>query len=177
MLAKITQPARKDGSRLVSDHSFSRRHLLGGAAALSLGALPFGRARAAGPLTVGFIYVGPKDDYGYNQAHAQGAAALKAIPGVQVVEEENVRETTDVQKTMESMINLDGASLVFPTSFGYFDPHVLIEAKKNPKVQFSVAPQNTLGLAQFLHQVGAIRKKPESWRDYFFTHPALDKGS
>jgi simple sugar transport system substrate-binding protein len=129
-------PARKDGSRLVSAHPFSRRHLLGGAAALSLGALPFGRARAAGPLTVGFIYVGPKDDYGYNQAHAQGAAALKAIPGLQVVEEENVRETTDVQKTMESMINLDGASLVFPTSFGYFDPHVLIEAKKNPKVQF-----------------------------------------
>ncbi|MFY9292027.1 MAG: BMP family ABC transporter substrate-binding protein [Methylorubrum rhodinum] len=114
----------------------SRRHLLGGAAALSLGALPFGRARAAGPLTVGFIYVGPKDDYGYNQAHAQGAAALKALPGVQVVEEENVRETTDVQKTMESMINLDGAGLIFPTSFGYFDPHVLIEAKKNPKVQF-----------------------------------------
>jgi len=26
---------------------------------------------------------------------------------------------------MESMINLDGASLVFPTSFGYFDPHIL----------------------------------------------------
>jgi basic membrane protein A and related proteins len=136
MLTKLVPPARKDGSRLVSAHSFSRRHLLGGAAALSLGALPFGRARAAGPLTVGFIYVGPKDDYGYNQAHAQGAAALKAIPGVQVVEEENVRETTDVQKTMESMINLDGATLVFPTSFGYFDPHVLIEAKKNPKVQF-----------------------------------------
>ncbi|TFZ59035.1 BMP family ABC transporter substrate-binding protein [Methylorubrum sp. Q1] len=120
----------------MSAHSFSRRHLLGGAAALSLGALPFGRARAAGPLTVGFIYVGPKDDYGYNQAHAQGAAALKAIPGLQVVEEENVRETTDVQKSMESMINLDGAGLIFPTSFGYFDPHVLIEAKKNPKVQF-----------------------------------------
>ncbi len=136
MLTKLVPPARKDGSRLVSAHSFSRRHLLGGAAALSVGALPFGRARAAGPLTVGFIYVGPKDDYGYNQAHAQGAAALKAMPGVQVVEEENVRETTDVQKTMESMINLDGASLVFPTSFGYFDPHVLIEAKKNPKVQF-----------------------------------------
>ncbi|WP_289014285.1 BMP family ABC transporter substrate-binding protein [uncultured Methylobacterium sp.] len=136
MLTKPVPPARKEGSRLVSAHSFSRRHLLGGAAALSLGALPFGRARAAGPLTVGFIYVGPKDDYGYNQAHAQGAAALKAIPGVQVVEEENVRETTDVQKTMESMINLDGATLLFPTSFGYFDPHVLIEAKKNPKVQF-----------------------------------------
>lgn len=57
------------------------------------------------------------------------------------------------------------------------DRALLVKVIRNPKVQFSVAPQNTLGLAQFLHQVGAIRKKPESWRDYFFTHPALDKGS
>ncbi|KAB1072427.1 BMP family ABC transporter substrate-binding protein [Methylobacterium planeticum] len=120
----------------MADLPLSRRHLLGGAAVLGLSALPLVRARAAGNLTVGFIYVGPKDDYGYNQAHAKGAAALKALPGIQVVEEENVRETTDVQKTMESMINLDSAGLIFPTSFGYFDPHVLIEAKKNPKVQF-----------------------------------------
>ena len=26
----------------------------------------------AGDVTIGFIYVGPKDDYGYNQAHALG---------------------------------------------------------------------------------------------------------
>jgi basic membrane protein A len=44
-----------------------------------LAGLP-GRARAAGPLTVGFIYVGPKDDYGYNQAHAVAAKALKGLP-------------------------------------------------------------------------------------------------
>jgi len=37
---------------------------------------------------------------------------------------------------MESMINLDGATLVFPTSFGYFDPHMLKMAAKYPKIQF-----------------------------------------
>ena len=42
------------------------------------------------PLTVGFIYVGPRDDYGYNQAHAEGAALIKKLPGVKVIEEENV---------------------------------------------------------------------------------------
>ena len=31
------------------------------------------------------------------------------------------------------MIELDGASLLFPTSFGYFDPHMLKMAKKFPK--------------------------------------------
>src|SRR5262249_12993123 len=76
-------------------------------------------------IAVGFIYVGPKDDYGYNQAHAQGAAAVKKMDGVKISEEENVKETVDVQKTMKSMIEQDGAKVLFPTSFGYFDPHIL----------------------------------------------------
>jgi basic membrane protein A and related proteins len=88
------------------------------------------------PFTVGFVYVGPKDDYGYNQAHAEGAAAVAKLPGVKVREEENVPETMAVQKTMESMVNLDGASLVFPTSFGYFDPHILKLADKYTGVPF-----------------------------------------
>ena len=58
------------------------------------------------------------------------------MPGVKVREEENVPETVAVQKTMESMINLDGATLLFPTSFGYFDPHILKEAEKYQNVTF-----------------------------------------
>lgn len=91
--------------------------------------------KPASALTVGFIYVGPKDDYGYNQAHAEGAKSLAAL-GVKIREEEKVPETVDVQKTMESMINLDGAKLLFPTSFGYFDPHILKMAEKYPDVVF-----------------------------------------
>jgi simple sugar transport system substrate-binding protein len=87
-------------------------------------------------LAIGFIYVGPKDDYGYNQAHAAGAAAVKKMSGVKVTESERVLETVDVQKTMKSMIDLDEAKLIFPTSFGYFEPHVLEMAKKNPKIMF-----------------------------------------
>jgi basic membrane protein A len=121
--------------------SLTRRRLLTGATALtgaSLLGLPQ-RARAQGGLTVGFIYVGPRDDFGYNQAHAEGAAAVKAMEGVTVVEEENVPESIDVQKSMESMINLDGASLIFPTSFGYFNPHVMEVAPKYPEVRFQHA--------------------------------------
>lgn len=58
------------------------------------------------------------------------------MPGIKLIEEERVPESLDVQKTMESMINLDGATLLFPTSFGYFDPFVLREATKNADVQF-----------------------------------------
>jgi simple sugar transport system substrate-binding protein len=94
-------------------------------------------ALAQKPLTVGVIYVGPRDDYGYNQAHAMTAAELKKLPGIKVVEEENVPETAAVQKTMTGMIAQDGAKLLFPTSFGYFDPHILALAPKNPDVRFS----------------------------------------
>jgi basic membrane protein A and related proteins len=86
---------------------------------------------------VGFIYVGPRDDYGYNQAHAEAAAMVRKMAGVKAVEEENVPETNAVQKTMQGMIAQDGATLLFPTSFGYFDPHILALAPKNADVRFA----------------------------------------
>jgi len=115
----------------------SRRRVLQGTAALAA-VWPI-RTAFATDTVVGFIYVGSRDDYGYNQAHAVGAAALKRMPGVKVVEEEKVPETEAVEKTMESMINLDGATLLFPTSYGYFNPHVLKLANKYPKIRFEHA--------------------------------------
>jgi simple sugar transport system substrate-binding protein len=90
----------------------------------------------AGDVTIGFIYVGPKDDYGYNQAHALGAASVAKLPSVKIVEEANVAETIAVQETMRDMIVQDNATVLFPTSFGYYDPHILKVAKQFPKIQF-----------------------------------------
>ncbi len=118
--------------------TLTRRGLIASAAAAGAAAAwPGGQALAqAKPLVIGFIYVGPRDDYGYNQAHAEAAAILKKMAGVKVLEEEKVPETVAVQKSMESMIGLDGARLMFPTSFGYFDPHMLKMAAKYKNVQF-----------------------------------------
>jgi len=87
-------------------------------------------------LKVGFIYVGPRDDFGYNQAHHEGAMQLAKLPGVTIVEEERVPEAMEVQKTMESMVKLENAKVLFPTSFGYFDPHIVKVAGKLPEVTF-----------------------------------------
>lgn len=126
----------------MSSHSdLSRRQLLKALAAAgataAAGSWLSRPALAADKIVVGAIYVGPKDDYGYSQAQAQAAAALKKMPGVTVIEQEKVAETTDVQKVMASMIEQDEVSLIFPTSFGYFDPHVLKVAEKYPKVRFA----------------------------------------
>jgi simple sugar transport system substrate-binding protein len=116
---------------------FTRRRLIQtSAVAATVPLLTTAPAQAATP-TVGFVYVGPKNDFGYNQSHAEAVAKLrKAKPGVRILEEEKVPETAAVEKTMESMINLDGANLLFLTSFGYFDPYMLRVAAKYPKVQF-----------------------------------------
>jgi basic membrane protein A len=141
LVARSLQPCdpaasgREKRGIMIRNFNIGRRALMGGAAGAAAFGLA-GGAQAQKPLVIGFIYVGPRDDYGYNQAHAEAAAILKKMPGVKVVEEEKVAETVAVEKSMESMINLDGATLVFPTSFGYFDPHMLKMAAKYPQVQF-----------------------------------------
>ncbi|RLM24629.1 ABC transporter substrate-binding protein [Brenneria goodwinii] len=42
------------------------------------------------------------------------------------------------------------------------------EVVADPSVTFTVVPENSLKLLQFLHRVGQIKHKPKSWRDYFF---------
>jgi simple sugar transport system substrate-binding protein len=115
----------------------SRRNFLKVTAAGIAGAGTFPQlVQAAGGVTIGIVYVGPRDDYGWNQAHAVAAKVLKDVPGVKVIEEENVPETDACSKTMESMINLDGANLVLGTSFGYFAPFMVDLSKKYAKVEF-----------------------------------------
>lgn len=95
-----------------------------------------GAGAAGKQVVMGFIYVGPRDDYGYNQSHFEGKSQITKLDWVKAVDQESVPETVDVQKAMESMINLDGAQVVFPTSFGYFDPHILKVSAKYPNVMF-----------------------------------------
>src|ERR1700726_3746011 len=114
----------------------SRREFLEGTAAGLMMAGTGGRAAFAADITLGIVYVGPRDDFGWNQAHALAVKALKSLPGVKAVEEENVPETDACAKSMESMVNLDGANIVLGTSFGYFDPFMVDLAKKYAKVEF-----------------------------------------
>src|SRR5437899_1704308 len=85
--------------------SFGLQGCKKGAAASSSGTATGGGTNATAgatdkPLVVGFVYVGTKDDYGYNQAHADGAAEVKKIPGVKVIQAESIKETKDCQSTM-----------------------------------------------------------------------------
>ncbi len=116
--------------------TLSRRRFLEGSAAGIVAAGTGVRMAQAANVTIGIVYVGPRDDFGWNQAHAVAIKALKTLPGVTAVEEENVPETDACAKSMESMVNLDNANIVLGTSFGYFDPFMVDLAKKYAKVEF-----------------------------------------
>ena len=112
--------------------------LTGAAAALALstaGALADGHD----PLTVGFVYVGPVGDGGWTYEHDQGRKAVEAEFGdkVETVYVENVAEGPDSERVMTQMA-LDGADLIFTTSFGFMDPTINV-AKKFPDVKFEHA--------------------------------------
>jgi NitT/TauT family transport system substrate-binding protein len=69
------------------------------------------------------------------------------------------------------------ADIYLKRNKGGLDRKLLLSIIRNPQIQFKVAPENTLGLAQFLHRVGAIKQQPASWKDYFFDDPVTSGGS
>ena len=47
----------------------------------------------------------------------------------------------------------------------------------NADLEFGIAPQNSLLLAQFLGRTGVVKSSPADWRDYFFPDIHQEPGS
>ncbi len=89
---------------------------------------PGAAAAGTGGTAIGFIFVGPKDDVGYNQAAFDGSQEVKAaFPDLEVLTAENVPESDDATRIMEDMIS-KGAKIVFATSYGHLDPATKVAA-------------------------------------------------
>jgi simple sugar transport system substrate-binding protein/basic membrane protein A len=90
------------------------------------------------PLIVGAIFVGSVNDYGYNRSMKDGLDEMKRnIPGLKLIEAENVPETAESERIMEGMIQ-QGAKLIFATSFGH-QQFAFNLAKTHPDVVFEHA--------------------------------------
>jgi basic membrane protein A len=78
-----------------------------------------GTGPGTGGSAIGFIFVGPKTDYGYNQAAYDGSQAVAAaFPDMKVLTQENVPEDDNAYRVMEGMISR-GAKILFATSYGH----------------------------------------------------------
>ena len=100
-------------------------------------------------LIIGAVYVGSVNDYGYNRSfHDALVQVAKDLPGVKLIEAENVPESGEAESVMEGMVQ-QGAKLVFPTSFGYADSARKV-AKRHRDVAFEFAgdgdPESNFGV-------------------------------
>ncbi|QJF52494.1 BMP family ABC transporter substrate-binding protein [Roseobacter ponti] len=108
-------------------------------AAVALGLATVAVADGHEKTKVGFVYVGPIGDGGWTYEHDKGRLMVEKELGdaVETVYVENVAEGPDSERVMTQMA-LDGADLIFTTSFGYMDPTINIAAKF-PDVKFEHA--------------------------------------
>lgn len=117
----------------------NRRTFLQTTAATAVAAAAGLPARAADPLKVGFIYVGPIGDMGWSYQHDQARQAIAKEFGDKIVTTyvENVPEGPDAERAL-TQLALEGNQLIFATSFGFMDATVNV-AKKFPNVKFEHA--------------------------------------
>jgi basic membrane protein A and related proteins len=93
------------------------------------------RAEDKPAFTVGVIYLGSVNDFGYNKSMKDGIEEMrKSLPNVRVIEAENVPETAEAERIMGGMIQ-QGAKLIFATSFGH-QQFAFNLAKAHPEVTF-----------------------------------------
>ena len=97
----------------------------------------FGAAALATPAhaedKVGFIYVGPAADFGYNTSMDLGRQYVeKNMPGVTTTAFELIPETAEVERVMERLI-ASGHNIIFATSYGYLDYAIKV-GEKHPDV-------------------------------------------
>lgn len=121
--------------------AFGRLALLGAAPVLASWPARAANARA------GFVYIGPRGDWGWNESHAIAAPSLARLSGAPF--EASLPESTDYDsgkdtpetlayaKAIEGQI-AGGAGLVFSTSVGH-DPFLRAAAIRHPDVAFRQA--------------------------------------
>lgn len=101
------------------------------AAIASLGA----NSAAADKGKIGFIYVGPAADYGYNMSMDLGRKQIEAMDfKAETTVFESIPESADVKRVMERLVNSDHG-IIFATSYGYLD-YVIDLARSHPDVAF-----------------------------------------
>jgi basic membrane protein A and related proteins len=94
---------------------------------------------SAGPLKIGFVYVGPVGDAGWTYAHDAARKAIESQFGDKIKTSyvENVPEGADAERVFRDLAN-QGNQVIVGTSFGFMEPMLKV-AKDFPNIKFEHA--------------------------------------
>ncbi|MDO4552588.1 MAG: BMP family ABC transporter substrate-binding protein [Bacillota bacterium] len=117
---------------------------------------------AAEPLKIGFIYIGVKNDGGYTQAHADGAAAMAEYFGdaVEIIEVESV-DDGDQQASYDAAVSLidQGCKVIVGCSFGFmYALDELANSGDYDDITFLHFSGNSMNETNFANYFGSIEE-------------------
>lgn len=95
--------------------------------------------------------------YARSSFREQNPKTYKAL--VDALNEAMVWINADAEKTTDLFIKQSKSKL---------DRAFILSMIKDPEIEFTTTPSKTMGYASFMHRIGSIKNKPESWKDYYF---------
>ncbi|HEY7673231.1 MAG TPA: ABC transporter substrate-binding protein [Gammaproteobacteria bacterium] len=91
----------------------------------------------------------------FRREHPAAYAAVLAA-----LEDANAMIRADPAEAARVLIAADGG--------GGFSVDEIVAVLEDPDIEFTTTPQNLLKYATFMHSIGSIGNRPESWRELFF---------
>lgn len=107
--------------------------------AIAAGETPSETSPEPQDILFGMVLVGPKNDHGWSQAHAEGGAYVEEnLPGATMIVFESLNPADKPEATLEGIVDdmvAQGAQMVFTTS-DEFEEDTLGVAEKHPDITF-----------------------------------------
>jgi NitT/TauT family transport system substrate-binding protein len=104
-----------------------------------------------------------------------GSTTFTMLSTTSAFRTKNPKVYSAVLKALEEAIALINARkdevaglLLASSGDGGFSKAELVDVLNDPSVQFTTTPENVMKYAEFMHSIGSIQKRPESWKDMFF---------
>ena len=113
-----------------------------------------------------------------------GSTTFTMLSTTSAFRTKNPKVYSAVLKALDEAIALintrkaDAAELLLATSGeGGFAKAELVDVLNDPSVKFTTTPENVMKYADFMHSIGSIQKRPESWKEMFFPEIQGSPGS
>ncbi|HYC37093.1 MAG TPA: ABC transporter substrate-binding protein [Usitatibacter sp.] len=77
----------------------------------------------------------------------------------------------DAMKEATDAINADkkrAAEMYVAEGGGKESADKILKLMSDPQIKYTMAPENVLPYAQFMHKIGTLKTEPKSWKDLFF---------
>src|SRR5205814_7381780 len=104
-----------------------------------------------------------------------GSTTITMLSTTTAFRENNPKVYAAVLRALDEAIDVivndkeDAADILLASTVeAGFSRDEVIALMSDPSVKFTTTPENVMKYAEFMHDIGSIKKRPASWKDLFF---------